>query len=34
MIVCKVFCKDHGLKKDDLLGVLAERGKGSFSAGW
>jgi hypothetical protein len=25
MIVYKVFCKDHKLKKDDLIGVLAER---------
>jgi hypothetical protein len=25
MIVYKVFCKDHELKKDDLIGVLTER---------
>ncbi len=25
MIVYKVFCKSGGLKKDDLIGVLAER---------
>ena len=25
MIVYKVFCKDYGFKKDDLIGVLAER---------
>lgn len=27
MIVYKVFCKDGGLKTDDLIGVLAERRK-------
>jgi hypothetical protein len=27
MIVYKVFCKDDELKKDDLIGVLAERRK-------
>jgi hypothetical protein len=27
MIVYKVFCKDNELKKDDLIGVLAERRK-------
>jgi hypothetical protein len=25
MIVYKVFCKDHELKKDDLIGVLTEK---------
>lgn len=38
MIVYKVFCKDYGLKKDDLIGVLAERrndlrGKTQFESG-
>jgi len=25
MIVYRVFCKDHELKEDDLIGVLTER---------
>jgi hypothetical protein len=38
MIVYKVFRKDDGLKKDDLIGVLAERrknlrGKTEFESG-
>jgi hypothetical protein len=38
MIVYEVFCKDDGLKKDDLIGVLAERrsdlrGKTQFESG-
>jgi hypothetical protein len=38
MIVYKVFRKDYGLKKDDLIGVLAERrkdlrGKTQFESG-
>jgi hypothetical protein len=38
MIVYKVFCKDGELKKDDLIGVLAERrkdlrGKTQFDSG-
>lgn len=38
MIVYKVFCKDNELKKDDLIGVLAERrkdlrGKTQFESG-
>ena len=38
MIVYKVFCKDYGLNKDDLIGVLAERrndlrGKTQFESG-
>jgi hypothetical protein len=38
MIVYNVFCKDNELKKDDLIGVLAERrkdlrGKTQFESG-
>jgi len=38
MIIYKVFCKDNELKKDDLIGVLAERrkdlrGKTHFESG-
>jgi hypothetical protein len=38
MIVYKVFCKDDELKRDDLIGVLAERrkdlrGKTRFESG-
>jgi len=38
MIVYKVFCKDYELRKDDLIGVFAERrndlrGKTHFESG-